>query len=144
MTARAKQDDGGAELPDTAQHWFRQTDKGKGIRLDGGQLDLLNAIGVGKVIADALADYQRNQCQQRAARSRSISGEGSSSSRGRAEITKSSGTIPPPDENEQLHRARRRPRMPKPRSTPSSSKSREASNVAPIAGAPTRQSRASS
>jgi hypothetical protein len=39
-------------LPPTAQHWFRQTDKGKGIRLDAGQVDLLNAIGVGQLIRE--------------------------------------------------------------------------------------------
>ena len=52
----------GAELADVARHWFRKTDLGKGLRLDPDQLDLLNAIGVGKVIADALAEYQRDQC----------------------------------------------------------------------------------
>jgi hypothetical protein len=124
-----------AELPDIARHWSRQTDKGKGIRLEAGQMDLLNAIGVGELILKAAAEYQRNQCQQRAARSRSISGDPSASSQGQDGIMKSSGTIPPPDANEQLQRARRKPKPPRQRSTPSTSKKRGGSNVAPIASA---------
>jgi hypothetical protein len=48
-----------AMLHQTAKHWFAQTELGKGIRLDAAQLDLLNSLGVGKVIADALADQDR-------------------------------------------------------------------------------------
>lgn len=44
----------GAEIHSTASHWFRQSDKGKGIRLDGDQMDLLNAIGVGALLREAL------------------------------------------------------------------------------------------
>lgn len=59
-------------LPEIASHWFRQTDKGKGVRLDAGQMDLLNAIGVGQLIAEAMASYQREQCQKRTMRSQSM------------------------------------------------------------------------
>ena len=96
----------GAELPSTATHWFRQTEKRKGIRLDADQMDLLNAIGVGGVIAEALADYQRTQCQQRAARSRSINGDNSGSIQGEPDST-SSGTTSGESANEAAARARR-------------------------------------
>lgn len=52
-------------LPHIARHWFRQTEIGRGVRLDAEQMDVLNAIGVGQLIAEAVARYQREQCQKR-------------------------------------------------------------------------------
>jgi hypothetical protein len=95
-------------LPDLARHWFRQTDKGKGLRLDQAELDLLNAMGVGRLIADSLAEFQRQQCQRRVAQNHSISGGRSGSIDEMTEPTSlSHGTTQPPDANEALARVQR-------------------------------------
>ncbi|WP_158014139.1 hypothetical protein [Sphingomonas sanxanigenens] len=54
-----------ATLIDLARHWARQTQKGKGIRIEGADLDLLNAIGVGEMIQVKAAEEQRELCGQR-------------------------------------------------------------------------------
>lgn len=55
------------EITDIARHWSRQTDRGKGIRLEAEMLDLLNAIGVGELIRAAafpptLPDDPESRC----------------------------------------------------------------------------------
>ena len=52
-------------IADLARHWTRQTEKGKGIRIEASALDVLNAIGVGELILSKAAEAQRNACHQR-------------------------------------------------------------------------------
>lgn len=53
------------DLSRIARHWSRQTEKGKGLRLEAAQIDLLNAIGVGELIQKEAAEYQRRQAASR-------------------------------------------------------------------------------
>lgn len=46
-------------LIDLARHWLNQTAKGKGLRLGPEELDLLNSIGVGEIIASKVAEIGR-------------------------------------------------------------------------------------
>lgn len=101
------------DLTDIARHWLRQTQLGKGLRLDGEQLDLLNAIGVGDIIAAEAAKLLREQCHKRTLRS--IPG-GNTASNGTVDETeaseppssRSSGMTPQLDVIEAAARARRR------------------------------------
>ncbi|WP_174285508.1 hypothetical protein [Sphingomonas bacterium] len=52
-------------IVDLARHWSRQSDKGKGIRIEADALDVLNAIGVGELILTKAAEQQREACSQR-------------------------------------------------------------------------------
>jgi hypothetical protein len=52
-------------LTDLARHWTRQTEKGKGLRIEAGDLDVLNAIGVGQLILTKAAEAQREACNLR-------------------------------------------------------------------------------
>ncbi|QEH81032.1 hypothetical protein EIK56_24240 [Sphingomonas sp. C8-2] len=52
-------------LGDLARHWSRQTEKGKGIRIEADALDVLNAIGVGELIQMKAAEAQREACKTR-------------------------------------------------------------------------------
>jgi hypothetical protein len=54
-----------SNLADLARRWSRQTEIDKGIRLDSGDMDLLNALGVGKLILTAVAERQQQQCLKR-------------------------------------------------------------------------------
>jgi hypothetical protein len=54
-----------ADLARLTRNWMRQTQLGKGLRLDAENLDLLNAIGVGELIAAKAAEFQRRECQVR-------------------------------------------------------------------------------
>ena len=54
-----------ASLSDLARHWSRQTEKGRGIRIEAEALDVLNAIGVGELIQLRAAEAQRVACNQR-------------------------------------------------------------------------------
>lgn len=101
----------GVELTDLARRVSRALDGERGIRLERDDLDLLAAIGANDVLQTAAAEYQRNQCQQRAARSRSINGEGSASTRDRDATTSSPGTMLEQDASEALARAQRTLRM---------------------------------
>jgi hypothetical protein len=95
-----------ATIADIARKWSKKTDMGRGLVLDADDLDILNAMGIGKQIAEAAAEFQRDQCQKRVARNQSIPGESSGSSPEPVEITKSSGTTPPESGKEALARAR--------------------------------------
>ena len=55
----------GAALVQLAFEWMRRTEQGKGIRLVAEEVDLLNVIGVGDLIAKAAADYQRQVAIER-------------------------------------------------------------------------------
>lgn len=50
-----------ASLTDLARHWSRQTDKGKGIRIEADALDVLNAHGVGEMLQKLAAEEQTDQ-----------------------------------------------------------------------------------
>src|SRR5262245_32393449 len=54
-----------ADLARLTRNWMHQTQLGKGLRLNAEYLDLLNAIGVGELIARKAAEVQRRECQVR-------------------------------------------------------------------------------
>ena len=90
-------------LPDLERRLSRKIEAHKGIQLTPEELDLLVLSGAYDVFRQAVAEYQRTQCLQRSARSRSISGEPSDSTAGPIEKTsKSFGTIANEDANEAL------------------------------------------
>jgi hypothetical protein len=93
-------------LPALERRLSRKIETRKGIQLTAEELDLLVETGAYDTFRQAVAKFQREQCRQRSARSRSISGETSGSTRGRGETSKSSGTIPPESASEALARAR--------------------------------------
>lgn len=89
-----------SDLPRLARHWMNQTCKGKGLRLEAADLDLLNGIGVGEMIASRAAELQRDQCLKRTARSIPVAsiaynGTGEQTDRSAAPSSKSSGMTPP-------------------------------------------------
>ncbi|WP_294292850.1 hypothetical protein [uncultured Sphingomonas sp.] len=85
----------------------KKIDDRRGVQLSADDLDLLVAAGIIGKLGEAAAEEQRNQCLQRSARSRSISAETSSSTPvATGPISRSSGTMPPPDASEALQRAR--------------------------------------
>ncbi|MDV5823093.1 hypothetical protein [Sphingobium naphthae] len=93
--------------PDLLRRLSRRLEQGKGIQLSPNDLDLLVASGAYDMLTQAAADYQRNLCLQRSARSRSISGEAMRSTGAPAEPTsKSSGTTRKDAGNDPLARAR--------------------------------------
>ena len=108
-------------LANLARHSINQTAKGKGLRLDSQDLDLLNAIGVGELIANSAAQAQRDQCLKRTTRSTAA---GDTASNGTASVTdrsehrssRSSGPTPRPDVIEAGRRAQQMCRPPKQRS----------------------------
>lgn len=55
------------DIADLSRHWARQSQTGKGIRLEATDVDLLNAIGVGELLLTALANHQREQSLKRSA-----------------------------------------------------------------------------
>jgi len=57
---------------DVSRHWARQSDKGKGIRLEADAVDLLNAIGVGELIMAKAAADQREAASARTAEARRV------------------------------------------------------------------------
>lgn len=102
-----------AALPDLLRHWARQSQIGKGIRLDAEQLDLLNAIGVGELIAVESARMQREQCSKRMMRSipeENIGSHGIDEETEASErrSSRSSGTTTPQDVTAAAARAKRR------------------------------------
>ena len=101
-------------LPDIARRLSRQIEQGKGIRIDADDLDVLVDIGFNELVQRAAAEYLRDQCRSRAARSQSING-GLTGSNGTGRLTEvsappsspSNGTIDPQAADEALQRARR-------------------------------------
>lgn len=57
-----------SDLARIARHWMRQTEIGRGIRLEAADLDLLNAIGVGELIAAKAAEEMREAAKERQAK----------------------------------------------------------------------------
>ncbi|GLV28142.1 hypothetical protein TomTYG75_06660 [Sphingobium sp. TomTYG75] len=94
-------------LPDLDRRLSRRIDQHKGIQLSPDDLDLLVSSGAYDTLKKAAAEYQRNQCRARHARSRSINGANMPSIDGRGAPTlKSSGTTPSESASEALARAR--------------------------------------
>jgi hypothetical protein len=92
----------------------RASEARKGVGLTGEDLDLLMSIGLGDILAQAKADYLKEQARCRDTRLRSIDGGNTGSigtsaptGPGAPPISKSSGTTPPPDAQKALQRARR-------------------------------------
>jgi len=56
------------DLSKLARRWMRQSEMGRGIKLSAADHDLLNAIGVGELLAAEAARLMREQSQQRAHR----------------------------------------------------------------------------
>lgn len=79
-------------IADLQRRLSRKIDAGKTIQLSPDDLDLFVASGAYAAILRATEDFQRDQCLQRSARSRSISGENTGSMNGLAGTSKSSGT----------------------------------------------------
>lgn len=99
-------------LADLARHWARQTQKGKGIRIEGAGLDLLNAIGVGEMIQAKAAEEQRLLCGQRLMNSTAGENTDSPTIESATEASalrsfKSSGTTKQPDAIASARRAQR-------------------------------------
>ncbi len=100
-------------LTDLARHWLNQTAKGKGLRLDSDQLDLLNTLGIGELLASEAAKTLRDQCQKRTLRSIQGGNTASNGTEGKTELSeplssKSSGMTMLPDATEAAARARAR------------------------------------
>lgn len=100
-------------LADLARHWINQTGKGKGVRLSSEELDLLNAIGVGEIIAGKAAEHQRAQCLQRTTRSIPVDHTASNGTSDAMEVSephssRSFGMTPQPGATEAALRARER------------------------------------
>lgn len=94
-------------LPELARKWIRKSEIGKGFMLSPAEQDLLNSLGIGQIIANAAAEYQREQCRQRDAHRRSTSVDRIALTDAAGGKTSSSpGMIPPPSANDQLQRAR--------------------------------------
>ncbi|MGE6693314.1 hypothetical protein ACQKE8_12825 [Sphingobium limneticum] len=93
--------------PDLLRRLSRRLEQGKGIQLSPNDLDLLVASGAYDMLTQAAADYQRNLCLQRSARSRSTSAETlRSTAAPAAPISKSSGTTRSDDASDPLARVR--------------------------------------
>lgn len=96
----------GPTLPDLERRLSRRIESRRSIQLSPDDLDLLVATGAYDAFRKAVAEYQRKQCLERSARSRSISGGNTSSTRAKAGTSKSSGTIQSADANEALQQVR--------------------------------------
>jgi hypothetical protein len=94
-------------LPALERRLSRKIETRKGIQLTPDELDLLVETGAYDTFRQAVAKFQREQCRQRSARSRSIKGGNSGSIAGKGgRPSKSSGTTPPESASEALARAR--------------------------------------
>lgn len=97
-----------SSLPKIAGKWFRKTDIHKGIQLNPEEMDILNSIGVGQLIAEKLAEHQRALCLKRNAESQSINGGLSVSIDGQTvKTSKSPGMTQRPGGSEALARVQR-------------------------------------
>lgn len=86
--------------PDLERRMSRKIETHKGIQLSPQELDLFVVSGAYDAYRGYVAEYQRNQCLQRSARSRSIVGGSLPSIPETDETSKSSGTIPSESANE--------------------------------------------
>jgi len=104
-------------ISDLARHWSRKSEAGKGLRIEAGDLDQLNAIGMGELLQAAAAEEQRKICERRI--NPSTRGENTSLSTiselmGASGLPtfRSAGTTTLPDVSEAAARAQRALRMP--------------------------------
>ncbi len=123
------------DIADLARHWMRQSQLGKGLRLDPTQVDALNALGVGELILAAVARVQREQCLRRTMTSIQGAGIGSLGIESGMEASeahsfKSSGMTRPENETANCRPAHRRSKQRKTRSTGSTSNGKKASPAA--------------
>ena len=107
-----------SELSQLAVSWMKKSSGGKGLRLTPAQLDLLNAIGVGELVAFAAAEAISKQClnKRHLATSEadiSLSRTSDATELSARRFTKSSGTTNSPDEIAAAQRARLRVSRPK-------------------------------
>lgn len=58
---------GRPSLPDIARKWAKASDRGKGIRLSAEEVDILNAAGVGLLLATSAGTQQREEAIRRRA-----------------------------------------------------------------------------
>lgn len=101
-----------ASLSDLARHWSRQTEKGKGIRIEAEAMDVLNAIGVGELILAKAAEAQREACNLRILGSTPAANTGSRTIDGETEASgprtsRLSGMMPQRDVSAAARRAQR-------------------------------------
>jgi hypothetical protein len=99
-------------ISDLSRHWQRQTEKGKGMRIEAGALDLLNARGIGKIILQMAAEEQMEKCSNRIKNSTPAANTdsrttGSSTDRLDLPSSRSSGTTPARDVTAAAARAQR-------------------------------------
>lgn len=99
-------------ISDLARHWTRQTEKGKGIRIEAAALDVLNAIGVGELILTKAAEAQREACNSRIKTSTRVANIASPmtdelTAPSGVRISRSSGTTPQHDVIGAARRAQR-------------------------------------
>jgi len=96
-----------ATYPDLDRRLSRKIETHKGIQLTSEELDLFVESGAYDTFRKAVAEYQRNQCRNRSARSRSISGGITPSTDAPTGPTlRLSGTTASDDANAALARAR--------------------------------------
>lgn len=67
------------DLTGLARQWSKQTAAGRGIRLSAAQVDLLNALGAGELIAREAAKAQRELSERRRDLARPSAGDNSRS-----------------------------------------------------------------
>lgn len=95
-----------SSLSDLDRRLSRKIETGKAIQLSPADLDLLVATGAIDTFRQAVSEFQRIQCQQRSARSRSIDGGNSLFTLAKGETSKSSGMTPNESVNEAQARVR--------------------------------------
>lgn len=92
-----------SSIADLQRRMSRKIEAGKTIQLSPDDLDLLVASGAYAAILRATEEYQRDQCLQRSARSRSTSGDNTPSIAAPiGKTSKSSGTTANDDAKEAL------------------------------------------
>lgn len=97
-----------SSLNDLDRRLSRKLESGRGIQLSAGDLDLLVTTGAYQVFRLAVAEHQRELCQQRSGRDRYTNAGTSGSSVAKdVRPSKSSGTTPSESANEALARAQR-------------------------------------
>lgn len=95
-----------SSLADLDRRLSRKIESGKAIQLTPADLDLLIESGAIDTFRQFVSQYQRAQCQNRNALSRSIGAENSLSTHAANETSKSSGTTPSSDVSEAQARVR--------------------------------------
>jgi hypothetical protein len=95
-----------SSLPDLSRRLSKKIEQHKTIQLSPDDLDLLVSTGAYAAILRATEEQQRDQCLQRSARNRSISGENINSTPETVGTSKSSGMTKTANANELLAQVR--------------------------------------